>query len=491
LDGKTAINGRKMKELDCLRYPQAPILIVDDEPMELNLCRDILHSSGLTNAICLSDSRDVMPLLSRGPISVMLLDLDMPHITGEELLAKVSQEYPGIQVIIVTANRDIDVAVRCIKNKAFYYVVKPIKRDRILPVVRRAIELTETQEHCESLTERILSGKLQHSEVFSDVVTCDPGMHAIFEYVEAIAPSFKPVLIFGETGVGKELIARAIHRISGRRGGFVPVNVAGLDDHLFSDTLFGHKKGAFTGASSSRDGLIESAQGGTLFLDEIGDLAAQSQVRLLRLLQEREYFPLGSDRPKFTDCRIVAATNKNLETMKESGEFRKDLYYRLRTHRVRIPPLRERKADLPLLLDHFLRKASASLGKPKPTPPEELITLLASYDFPGNVRELEEMVFDAVCKHKSKKLSLDAFKSSILVNSITDTGFPEPLGREERLLFPAAGESAPLTIKEATDLLVLNAMVKSKGNQSLAAEMLGISRPALHKRLKRSGLRGE
>ena len=209
------------------------------------------------------------------------------------------------------------------------------------------------------------------------------------------------------------MIAKAVHLLSNRKGEFVPVNVAGLDENVFTDTLFGHKKGAFTGADRARIGLVEQASGGTLFLDEIGDLSADLQVKLLRLLQEGEYFPLGSDVTKRSDARVVVATNQELQTLQESGKFRKDLYYRLCAHHVHIPPLRERREDLPLLAEHFLEKSSEALGKKKPTPPKELFILLSSYHFPGNIRELKSMIWDAVSYHKIGKLSLDAFKTHI------------------------------------------------------------------------------
>ncbi|MDZ7767137.1 MAG: sigma 54-interacting transcriptional regulator [Melioribacteraceae bacterium] len=219
--------------------------------------------------------------------------------------------------------------------------------------------------------------------------------------MEAIAKTNLPVLITGETGTGKELIANAIHKVSGRKGELVPVNVAGVDDNLFSDTLFGHKKGAFTGAEIERKGLIERAEDGTLFLDEIGDLNIESQVKLLRLLQEGQFYPLGSDIAKLSNARIIVATNRSIKSLQSSNTFREDLYYRLRSHHINIPPLRERKKDIPYLIDFFLIRAAKELGKTKPRPPKELYTLLSNYHFPGNIRELEGIIYDAVSLHKS------------------------------------------------------------------------------------------
>jgi DNA-binding NtrC family response regulator len=263
----------------------------------------------------------------------------------------------------------------------------------------------------------------------------------------------------------------------------VTVNVAGLDDHMFSDTLFGHTKGAFTGANTVRAGLIESARGGTLFLDEIGDLSMASQVKLLRLLQDKEYLPLGSDSPRTADVKILAGTNRDLHRMQEDGSFRKDLYYRLQAHHVEIPPLRDRQDDLSLLLVHFLEQASAALKRKKPAVPRELATLLSTYHFPGNVRELEAMVFEALSRHGGGVLSLDSFKMHMArhqngrVPSVPVDGSPGDAPISISGQFP--------TLKESTEYLVEEAMRRAKGNQTIAARMLGISRPALNKRLHR------
>jgi DNA-binding NtrC family response regulator len=295
----------------------------------------------------------------------------------------------------------------------------------------------------------------------------------------------QPVLITGETGVGKELVAKAIHQLSQRNGAFVPVNVAGLDDNVFADTLFGHRKGAFTGAEQPRSGLVEEASGGTLFLDEIGDLSPASQVKLLRLLQDGEYFPLGSDVGKRSDARVVVATNQDIQALQESGKFRKDLYYRICAHSIHIPPLRDRREDLLILVDHFLEKASKTLCKKKPTPPNELFTLLSTYSFPGNVRELQSMILDAVSGHKSGKLSMDFFKSYIRPKQ-------HSLDVDSRQLLPGENvlvsfsERLP-TLKQVEQFLISEAMKRASGNQSIAAQMLGVTRQALNKRLKHRG----
>ncbi len=466
--------------------PRRPIMIVDDEEPILLAVDTTLRMVGMNNIITCGDSRRVIDLLAERPIELMLLDLNMPHIHGERLLDAVNRDYPDVPVIIVTGAVDVETAVRCIKAGAFDYVVKPVEEDRLLNAVNRAISFQELKRENLALKQHILADTLEKPEAFGDIVTNNKKMLLIFQYIESIARTSQPVLIRGETGVGKELIARTLHSLSGLPGNFVAVNAAGLDDNVFSDTLFGHVKGAYTGANRSRDGLIEQAAGGTLFLDEIGDLNHASQVKLLRLLQEGEYFPLGRDKPRKSDARIVAATNRNLSRLLDTGEFRKDLNYRLRTHRIYIPPLRERLDDIPLLVDHFLEGAARDLDRRKPTAPPELVTLLKTYAFPGNIRELQSMIIDAVSRHKSGVLPLQTFRNHI-GNSATSA--PE---RNEHTAI-ASTESPPIvfpgpqlpTIKQATDLLVHEAMQRANGNQSIAAGMLGISQQALSKRLRK------
>lgn len=317
---------------------------------------------------------------------------------------------------------------------------------------------------------------------FSDILTKSAEMQSIFKYIESIATTAQPILITGETGVGKELIAKAIHSCSRRSGSMVTVNAAGLDDNIFSDTLFGHAKGAFTGADRNRPGLIEKADSGTLFLDEIGDLSHSSQVKLLRLLQEGEYLPLGCDELRHSNIRIIAATNVDLWERQRSGNFRQDLNFRLRTHHIDIPPLRRRTDDIPILVDHFLRKAATALNKKIPTFPKEMISLLSTYSFPGNIRELESMIFDAVSRHEGRILSLERLNDHISEGRTSLRETKNPLQDESNSLVTFSHELP--TIKYATHLLVDEAIRRANGNQTIAAKMLGITRQALGKRLK-------
>ncbi len=462
-------------------YPSFGILLVDDEVAWLrSLALTLERVAGIRHVVPCEDPRRVMQILHGDDIGVVLLDLTMPHLSGEEVLQQIAAEHPEVAVIVVSGLNQLETAVRCVRLGAFDYHVKTEEEDRLVAAVLRAVRMQELRRENEEITGRFLSGEIAHPEAFAGIVTRDATMRTLFSYVEAVATSPQPLLVTGESGVGKELVATAAHRLSGCPGKLVAVNVAGLDDAVFADTLFGHLRGAFTGADQPRRGMVEEAADGTLFLDEIGDLSIASQVKLLRFLQEGEYFPLGSDRPKRVKVRVIAATHQDLAAKEKSGAFRRDLYYRLRTHRVRVPPLRERKHDLPLLLEHFLEEAARSLGKKKPTAPQQLAQLLATHDFPGNIRELKAMVFDAVSLHRERVLSMDAFVQAI---GAPGEGATPDAGAAEANPF-AAVERLP-GFDEALQLLVTEAMARAAGNQTLAARLLGMSQPALSKRLKR------
>jgi DNA-binding NtrC family response regulator len=460
-----------------------PVLLVDDEPQLLRSASVLLRTSGIKQVVTLDDSRAVLPWLATQDVGVLVLDLAMPHISGRELLVQIAADYPDIPVILMTATNDLDTAVQCMQSGAIDYLVKPVEKNRFVSSVTRALELRALREEVLSLKECLLHDELRQRDAFATMITQSKAMHAIFRYVEAVAVSHQPVLITGETGTGKELLARAVHTLSAGQGEFVAVNVAGLDDAMFSDTLFGHTKGAFTGADQPRDGLITRAADGTLFLDEMGDLATTSQVKLLHLLQEGTYYPLGADYPRQSQARVIVATNHDIVQLVHNGAFRKDLYYRLRAHHLHLPPLRERQEDFPLLINHFLEKAAQALNKPVPTPPMELYRLLRTYAFPGNVRELEAMCFDAVAQHPGGVLSLKSFKAVIHHEHITA---PDRLRLQTApphlaTLFP---DRLP-TLKEIEEALIAEALERAEGNQGIAAGMLGLTRQALNKRLVR------
>ena len=307
-------------------------------------------------------------------------------------------------------------------------------------------------------------------------------MHNIFRYIEAVAGSPKCVLITGESGTGKELFAKAVHSAGILNGKFVPVNAAGLDDTVFSDTLFGHKRGAFTGADRDRKGLIEQASGGTLFLDEIGDLENSSQIKLLRLLQEGEYYQLGADSPNTAKIRIIAATNADLSEKVEKGLFRKDLYYRMIAHHIEIPPLRERIEDIPELVSLFITEASKSMSRKNPTLPAEIYTLLKTYHYPGNIRELQSIIFDAVSRHRSGILSLALFKDYFSKHGGLKPEINNVVGSDSLINF----NITPFpTLKAVQDCLITEALQRADGNQSIASRLLGISQSTLSRRQTR------
>ncbi len=459
-------------------YPDFPVLMVDDEPHILHGMTINLAEAGINNVLAVSDSREVLKIVERISVEIIILDLTMPFTNGNELLQSINKEHPEIPVIVVTGNNTIESAVECIQNGAYDYLVKPVELNRLMTVIKRAIEIRDLKRENQELRNGLLSKTVQNPDAFSEFTTVNEKMHAVFRYMEAIAKTSEPVLITGETGSGKELIARAFHILSKRKGNFVTINAAGLDDQMFTDTLFGHKKGAFTDAQSARNGLIDKAAGGILFLDEIGDLSLASQVKLLRLLQEHEYYPLGSDDPQYTDALIIVATNQDLKELQEKGMFRKDLYYRLHAHHIHVPALRERSDDLPLLLDKFSTEAAEILGKEKPSVNRSVYSLLGNYEFPGNVRELRAMIIDSMSLAYNNELTAEHFKKS-------------PIGKENSAITNDNNLIAYLselqcfpTLKEIQHALIETALHKTDNNQTLAAQLLGITRQALNQRLK-------
>lgn len=447
-----------------------PVLIVDDETSILNSFELCLRASGVNHILSCQNPARALEIIGDRMLGAMILDLNMPGISGQAILSHVRETCPDLPVIVVTGVESIESAVECMKLGAIDYLAKPVEEERLAASVRTALEMSRLRRENSSLRRCLALDQLAKPEAFAHFITASPKLRQIFQYLEAISISPEPILITGETGVGKELVAQAVHKLICPQKPFVAVNAAGLDDMMFNDTLFGHRKGAFTGAATSRKGLVEQAGDGVLFLDEIGDLEKLSQTKLLRLLQEHEYLPLGADISRPSEARMVLATNRDLEAMAEAGTFRKDLYYRLCTHMIRIPPLRERPEDIPLLLDFFMRQAAINLSKDAPSLDLNLVNRLRAYSFPGNVRELRAFVFDAMSRWNGGNFFCGP-----------NSGLPSP-GDSKKPDFPA---TLP-TIEEAVQALIDEAMRRANGVQTVAARWLGISQPALSKRLKKN-----
>lgn len=389
------------------------MLVVDDEAHFLASIQFILGRMGVECVDTCDDARRALDMFHGNIYTVVLLDISMPHVDGVTLLRQIKKKSPETPVIMITAVNEMETAVSCIKNGAFDYLLKPFEEERLSTSLNNAFELADARRENRSLHDQLVSGTLKNPEVFREFVTQNNTLLGIFSYIEAIGSSRQSVLITGETGTGKELIALALHDSSERSGSYIPINIAGVPENLIDDELFGHCAGAYTGAQSERAGMIEKAAGGTLFLDEIGDLPVVTQVKLLRLIQEQCYQRIGSDAFVNTDARIVVATNVDIKDRVSKGLFRTDLFYRLNTHHIHLPPLRDRKEDIPFLVDKFLGLAAEELGKKKPNVPSQLYTLLCTYGFPGNVRELRGMVFDAMSRHVSGTLSMESFRLRI------------------------------------------------------------------------------
>lgn len=458
--------------------PSCAILLVDDEPawlrsMELLLAR---HAENARVLSC-SDSRETRKFLEDEDIGLVLLDLTMPHLDGETLLTLLREQRPDVLVIIVTGMDTADKALSCLRAGAFDYFVKTWGEERLLAGLNRALRVIALEKASRQASRSLLSQELEHPEAFSGLLSASAEMFAIFRYMESVLPSRYPFLITGESGVGKELLARAAHALGGS-GPFVGVNMASLEGAMLEDTLFGHVRGAYTSAAIPRAGLVERAQGGTIFLDEIGDLSLQAQGRLLRFLQEGEYYPLGADIPKKLHARVVLATNRDIGNRQAEGQFRKDLYYRLSTHHVHVPPLRQRKEDIPLLSSAFVEDAAREFGHAPPEITRELLLLLMRYSWPGNVRELRAVLTHAVSLGGKK---LEPAHVPQLAPAREDP-LAETVPENALLRFFLNLKSLP-PLAEIKRIMTTAALLKCGGNQSMAAKMLGISQPAVSKRL--------
>jgi DNA-binding NtrC family response regulator len=442
------------------------VLVVDDERRQCDILQMILEAEGYETTAA-GNGRHALQVAERGGFDVVLTDLKMPDLNGIELLSEILKLQAPPLVILMTAHGTIDSAVDAMRKGAFDYLTKPLEKDELLLVLRRAMERTHLVRE-----NRMLREQLRDRFRLDNIVGAHGSMQDVFRVVSKVAASTSTVLIYGESGTGKELVARALHHESERRSRpLYAVNVAALPESILEAELFGHEKGAFTGADMRKIGLFEQASGSTLFLDEVGDLKRDLQVKLLRALQEREILRVGGTERVRIDVRIVTATNQDLERAVREGRFREDLYYRLNVIPIVLPPLRDRRTDIPLLVDHFLAKYRGT--RPRGVSEDALKTLMA-YDWPGNVRELESVVERALLLGEGDLIVPADLPASLR----SGAGGPR---RAMDLEIPEGG----IDLEAVERSLILKALEKAGGNVTRAARLLGLSRRTLQYRLEK------
>ena len=443
------------------------ILIVDDEKDIGFLLAAFFKREGY-EPFYVSTGQEALKIFDKQPFDLVLLDIKMPDIDGIELLKEFKRKRSNINVIMITAYPSIETAVEAMREEAFDYINKPFNLEELKQLIERALAREKT----------IFKTKDFH---YGKIVARSPAMLRILETLPKVASTKANVLIIGESGVGKEIIAHAIHSLSPRSDKpFVTVNCAGIPETLLESELFGYKKGAFTGATTDRMGLFQSAHKGTLFLDEIGDLSLTLQVRLLRVVEEKRVKPLGSNKEIEVDIRLISATNQDLEQKVTAGQFREDLYYRLNVIPIRIPPLRERKEDIPVLVDYFLKKYSKELGKETPKISSSALSFLMEYGFPGNVRELEHIIERCVALETG---------NIILPESLVISDFKKKkhLLKEEAEL-PSEGIDLEKKLAQIEKKFILEALKRTKGVKKEAAKLLNLSFRSFRYKLQKHGL---
>jgi two-component system NtrC family response regulator len=448
------------------------ILIAEDEKTQRDLLEGFLKKEGFS-VDPVANGREALQKLEGDFFDIALIDYKMPALDGLQTLREIRRLYPDLPVVMMTAYGTVETAVASMKEGALDYLTKPIDLDELLLILQKVIERSNLIRE-----NKALKAQLQERYTFSNIVYSSPKMEEVMGLVARVAPSQATVLIRGESGTGKELIANAIHHASPRaKMPLVKVNCSAIPETLLESELFGHEKGAFTGAAQKRIGRFEEAEGGTVFLDEIGDLSPSTQIKLLRILQEKEFQRLGSNQTFKTDVRVMAATHQNLEEAMKKGQFREDLYYRLNVISIFLPPLRERKEDISLLIDYFLKKYSEANQKSISDISKEARALLLRYPYPGNVRELENLIERAVVLCRGEV--------------ITTQDLPFHLKEEKpEGSWDAArkAKNLPESLEGIERDLIIKALHEHQGVQTRAAESLGISERVLRYKIKKYGI---
>ena len=456
---------------------RSSVLIIDDEEIMREVFSRVVAGGG-HRVLLASSGEEGLELIRREPVDLVLLDLMLPGIGGLETLEKILDLDPDLAVIMVTAYASIENAVQATRLGAFDFVTKPFRNEELLLVIKNGIRQRRLE-----LENRQLKSSLHHRQGhFQNIVGKSEAIRRVTDLITQVGPGRSTVLITGESGTGKELVAKAIHNLSPRRDrSFVPVNSGSIPSELLESELFGHVKGAFTGATATKKGLFEIAHGGTLFLDEIGTVPVQTQAKLLRVLQEREFRPVGGVRSIKVDVRIVAATNVDLMQAVREGRFREDLYYRLKVITLEVAPLRDRKDDIPLLAHHFLTRFNRENGKRLNSIDQDALRVMMHYDWPGNVRELENSVERAVVLSGTS----GSIRSDLLPQEILDSTSGRPDG------IPAQSQNGSLRelVLEFERNLILLALERANWNQRKAASLLKVKPTTLNAKLKRLQVR--
>ncbi len=441
------------------------ILVVDDEQVHRYMLCSMFKEWGW-KCVEADDGKTAVDAVERFRYDAVLMDVRMARMDGMEAFGQIHAMYPALPVIIMTAYSSVDAAVEAIKHGAYDYLTKPLDFDRLRLTLERAVDKKQVEERKQE------AKNVQPEKASTAILGKSPAMEELLEMISYVAPTEATVLITGESGTGKELVAAELHHNSARSNGpFVKVNCAALAESLLESELFGHEKGAFTGADKQRNGKFVQAGGGTLFLDEIGETSQAMQVKMLRVLQEHELQRVGGEETIETDTRIIAATNRDLEQEVREGNFREDLYYRLNVVTVPVPPLRDRKEDIPLLVDHFVRKFSEKNRREVAGVTSECMALLSSYSWPGNVRELENAVERGVILMRGEYL--------------TEKSLPLPIQKQQQT--NGEEETHPSSLQAQEKILILKTLEETGGNKSEAARRLGITRKTLQNKLQKYG----